>query len=211
MKYPFEADIYRTLCAIAKKGLLIERSKPVYWSWAAKTALAEAEVEYEDKEDFSIYVAFELEDDAKAKLGASKAALVIWTTTPWTLPSNMGISLHPEEEYVLTSDGFIVAKARYENMIEEEVLSGTIAQTFKGEVIENMFAINPLNKRKSELGERLHLLARLGEDWQNEKAEIEYYRAQSSWALIKFCWKEESREFEIEKMLKSDLLNNKGW
>jgi len=73
MKYEFEADIFRTLCAIAKKGLLIERSKPVYWSWAAKTALAEAEVEYEEKEDYSIYVAFELEEDAKAKLGVDKA------------------------------------------------------------------------------------------------------------------------------------------
>ncbi len=73
------------------------------------------------------------------------------------------------------------------------------------------WCLSTLNKRKSELSERLHLLARLGEDWQNEKAEIEYYRAQSSWALIKFCWKEESREFDIEKMLRSNLLNNKGW
>ena len=60
MDYKFEANIYRTLCAVAKKGLLIERSKPVYWSWAERTALAEAEVEYEEKEDYSIYVAFEL-------------------------------------------------------------------------------------------------------------------------------------------------------
>ena len=151
MKYEFEADIFRTLCAIAKKGLLIERSKPVYWSWAAKTALAEAEVEYEEKEDYSIYVAFELEDEGKAKLGVDKASIVIWTTTPWTLPSNMGISFNPEEDYVLTSDGFIVAFARYENMIEEEVLTGNIVQTFKGEVLENLFAINPLNGRKSQI------------------------------------------------------------
>ncbi len=151
MKYEFEADIFKTLCAIAKKGLLIERSKPVYWSWAAKTALAEAEVEYEEKEDYSIYVAFELEDDAKAKLGVEKASVVIWTTTPWTLPSNMGISLNPEEDYVLTSDGFIVAFARYEDMIDEEVLTGTISQTFKGELLENLFAINPLNNRKSQI------------------------------------------------------------
>ena len=60
MDYKFEANIYRTLCGVAKKGLLIERSKPVYWSWAERTALAEAEVEYEDKESHSIYVAFEL-------------------------------------------------------------------------------------------------------------------------------------------------------
>ncbi|HHD83361.1 MAG TPA: isoleucine--tRNA ligase, partial [Campylobacteraceae bacterium] len=108
MKYAFEAEIFRALCDIAKKGLLVERSKPVYWSWAAKTALAEAEVEYEDKEDYSIYVAFELDDDAKAKLGIDKGAVVIWTTTPWTLPANVGISLNPEESYVLTGDGYIV-------------------------------------------------------------------------------------------------------
>ena len=59
MDFKFEANIYRTLCSVAKKGLLIERSKPVYWSWAERTALAEAEVEYEDKESHSIYVAFE--------------------------------------------------------------------------------------------------------------------------------------------------------
>ena len=151
MKFPFEADIYRTLCQIAKKGLLVERSKPVYWSWAAKTALAEAEVEYEDKEDYSIYVAFELEDEAKEKLGVDKAAVIIWTTTPWTLPSNMGISLNPEEDYVLTSDGYIVAKARYENMIEEEVFTGSIEKTFKGELLENLFATNPLNNRRSQI------------------------------------------------------------
>jgi len=129
MDYKFEANIYRTLCSVAKKGLLIERSKPVYWSWAERTALAEAEVEYEDKESHSIYVAFELSDAAKAKASLSgKAALVIWTTTPWTLPANTGISLHPEEKYVLTTDGFIVAKALFESLLELGVVKGEIAQ-----------------------------------------------------------------------------------
>ncbi len=151
MKYKFEADIFRTLCAIAKEGLLIQRSKPVYWSWAAKTALAEAEVEYEDKEDYSIYVAFALEDEALLKLDAKEASIVIWTTTPWTLPSNVGISLNPNEDYVLTTDGYIVAKSRYDDMIKEEVFSGDIDQVFKGELIENLYAVNPLNKRRSKI------------------------------------------------------------
>ncbi len=151
LKFPFEADIYRTLCDIAKKGLLLERSKPVYWSWAAKTALAEAEVEYQDKEDYSIYVAFELNDEAKTKLAVDKAAMVIWTTTPWTLPSNVGISLNPEEEYVLTSEGLIVAKVRYEAMREEEVVSGNIVKTFASTELENLKAINPLNGRDSQI------------------------------------------------------------
>ncbi len=90
-----------------------------------RTALADAEVEYEDKEDYSIYVHFELSDAAKEKLGLEgKAGIVIWTTTPWTLPANTGISLNPEEMYVLTDDGHIVAEARYDAMIEEGVVSG---------------------------------------------------------------------------------------
>ena len=150
MKFAFEADIYKTLCEIAKKGLLVERSKPVYWSWAAKTALAEAEVEYEDKEDYSIYVAFELDSDAKKALGED-AKVVIWTTTPWTLPANMGISFNPDEDYCLTSDGFIVAKALHQALVESEVLKGEIVKTFKASILENTYAINPLNGRKSLL------------------------------------------------------------
>ena len=158
MKYAFEADIYRTLCEIAKKGLLIERSKPVYWSWAAKTALAEAEVEYEEKEDYSIYVAFDLDEDAKKALGVEKAAIVIWTTTPWTLPANTGISLNPEEPYVLTNDGYIVAKARYEALKEEGVLTGEIVREFASKDLEKTHAINPLNGRKSTIVLGEHVL-----------------------------------------------------
>ncbi|MEA1893037.1 MAG: isoleucine--tRNA ligase [Campylobacterota bacterium] len=152
MDNKFEANIYRTLCSVAKKGLLIERSKPVYWSWAERTALAEAEVEYEDKESHSIYVAFELSDAAKAKASiATKASLVIWTTTPWTLPSNTGISLHPEEKYVLTTDGYIVAKALFESLLELGVIKGDIAQEVDAKLLENEVAINPLNNRTSKI------------------------------------------------------------
>jgi len=161
MDFKFEANIFRTLCEVAKKGLLIERSKPVFWSWAERTALAEAEVEYEDKEDYSIFIAFELSDDAKAKLGldkTSKAAPVIWTTTPWTIPANTGISLNPEEEYVLTTDGYIVAKKLFNILIESEVINGTVAKTFHASELENLDAINPLNGRKSHLVLGEHVL-----------------------------------------------------
>ena len=72
------------------------------------------------------------------------------------------------------------------------------------------WCLKPLSKRRGELIERLHLLATLGEDWQNEKAELQYYQSQSDWSLLKFCYHEASREFEIERMLESDLLNNEG-
>ena len=159
MDYRFEANIYRTLCSVAKKGLLIERSKPVFWSWAERTALAEAEVEYEDKESHSIYIAFELDNDAKAKLGiTSKAAPVIWTTTPWTIPANTGISLNPEEEYVLTDSGYIIAKERYEALVTEEVISGLVVKTLSAKEFENCKAINPLNGRESRIVLGEHVL-----------------------------------------------------
>lgn len=150
MDFKFEANIYRTLCEVAQKGLLVERHKPIFWSWAARTALADAEVEYEDKEDYSIYVHFELSDAAKEKLGVEgKAGLVIWTTTPWTLPANTGISLNPDEMYVLTDDGHIVAEARYEAMIEEGVVSGHASRKIAAKEMENLLAINPVNGRTS--------------------------------------------------------------
>jgi isoleucyl-tRNA synthetase len=151
MDFKFEANIYRTLCEVAKKGLLIERSKPIYWSWAAESALAEAEIEYKDKEDYSIYVAFELKDEAKAKLNIEgKAAVIIWTTTPWTLPSNVAVVLNPEAVYVLTKEGFIVAKSRLDALVEEGVLSSNeVVKEFSAKELELKSVINPLNGRDS--------------------------------------------------------------
>jgi len=159
MDFKFEANIYRTLCSVAKKGLLIERSKPVFWSWAERTALAEAEVEYEDKESHSIFIAFELSDEAKAKLSiATKAALVIWTTTPWTIPANTGISLNPNEEYVLTTSGYIVAKELLNSLKEQEIVGGDVAKTFSAKELENLLALNPLNGKSSRIVLGEHVL-----------------------------------------------------
>ena len=152
MKNEFEANIYRALCDIAKKGLLVERSKPVYWSWAAKSALAEAEVEYKDKEDYSIYVAFKLEEEAKDALGLSEdARVIIWTTTPWTLPANVAISLNPDEEYVVSGEGYIVAGALFEKLKADGILSKDVIKSFKASTLENLYAINPLNGRRSRI------------------------------------------------------------
>ncbi len=150
MDFKFQANIYRALCKVAKRGLIVERSKPIHWSWAARTALAEAEIEYEDKEDYSIYVAFELNSEAKSKLDIENGALVIWTTTPWTLPANVGIALNPDAIYVLTKDGYIVAKERVESLVQEGVLSSNeTLKEFKSSELEHLKAINPLNGRDS--------------------------------------------------------------
>ena len=151
LKFEFEAEIYKALCQIAKKGILIERSKPVFWSWAAKSALAEAEVEYKDKEDYSIFVAFDLSDEANAKIGAKGAKAVIWTTTPWTLPANGAISLNPNEIYALTSENLILAKPLVESLVSLSITKGEIVKEFKATELEGLNAINPLNDRASKL------------------------------------------------------------
>lgn len=159
MDFAFEANIYRNLIELANNGLLVQRDKPVYWSWAAKTALAEAEVEYKEKEDWSIFVAFELSAGAKAKIGSvQQAALVIWTTTPWTLPANTGISLNPNEEYALSSDGKIVADKLFENAVNLGIISGEKVAVFSSRVLENETAINPLNQRLSRIVLGEHVL-----------------------------------------------------
>jgi isoleucyl-tRNA synthetase len=139
MDYKFEANIYRTLIGVAKEELLVERSKPVYWSWAERTALAEAEVEYEEKESDSIFVAFEVPE-----IGSS---IVIWTTTPWTLPANVGISLNPDEVYVETEKGYIVAKELLPNLD----FLGEVKREIDPKSLENLIAKNPLNGRDSKI------------------------------------------------------------
>jgi isoleucyl-tRNA synthetase len=110
----YEADIVRALARAAERGFLYRGKKPVYWCTTDRTALAEAEVEYEDHTSPSIYVAFELTKPLPdPKLAKRKAKLVIWTTTPWTLPANLAISAHPDFTYVaydLKGEVVVVAK-----------------------------------------------------------------------------------------------------
>ena len=151
MDFAFESNIYRVLCEVAKKGLLIERSKPIYWSWACETALADAEVEYHDKVSDSIFVAFDLSEQSCEKLGIAHAKAVIWTTTPWTLPANQAICLNPHAQYVLTGEGLIFAKPLLQSAVEKGLSSGAIAREFAASELENLIAKNPLNGRDSVL------------------------------------------------------------
>ena len=161
MDFKFEANIYRTLVGVAKKGLLVERSKPVYWSWAERTALAEAEVEYEDKTSDSIFVGFKLSQEAEKTLGFS-GEIVIWTTTPWTLPANVGISLNPDENYVITDNSQIIAEKLFANLKSQNILSGEIVKTFSSKILENLIVINPLNNRESRIILGDHVLMESG-------------------------------------------------
>ncbi len=96
----YEAVIVREFGRLVGRGLVYKGLKPVHWCMHCKTALAQAEVEYEDQRTPSVYVKFPLTGPLPADPAAPRPALVIWTTTPWTLPANLAIAVHPEEEYV---------------------------------------------------------------------------------------------------------------
>jgi isoleucyl-tRNA synthetase len=92
----YEAEVIRAFAGFVEAGLVYQSKKPVYWSTGAQTALAEAEVEYADREDPAIFVRFPLVSGPLA----GEASMAIWTTTPWTLPANVGIAVHPQHKYV---------------------------------------------------------------------------------------------------------------
>ncbi|MGH8095407.1 MAG: isoleucine--tRNA ligase [Chthoniobacterales bacterium] len=97
MNPAYEAAILRAFAVFVERDLVYESLKPVFWSTGAQTALAEAEVEYQDRQDTAVYVKFPV---VTGRL-KDKASLVIWTTTPWTLPANLAIAVHPKERYVM--------------------------------------------------------------------------------------------------------------
>ncbi len=111
----YEATTARELCNFMKNGSVVRSKKPIYWCPSCETALAEAEVEYYDISSPSIYVRFPLDDPKLKELIPEvdgNGYIVIWTTTPWTLPSNMAVAVHPDYDYVVVKvkgDFFILA------------------------------------------------------------------------------------------------------
>ncbi len=93
MNYDYQATIAESFLKLFEKGFIEQRLKPVPWCWDCETALADAELEYEDKTDRTVYVAF-------PKIDSDNVSFLVWTTTPWTLPANVGLALHPDLEYV---------------------------------------------------------------------------------------------------------------
>ena len=127
MNFVTEANIVRSLGKIAENGHLVKGFKPVYWSVVGGSALAEAEVEYQDKTSLSLDVRYAPQDEAAflAKFsdveGEGKVSVVIWTTTPWTLPASQAVSIHPEFNYALVEVDMGAGKERLvfaEDMVE---------------------------------------------------------------------------------------------
>lgn len=155
MSKDYEAETIRELARMFKNELIYQGVKPVYWNWTLKTALADAEVEYHNHKSPSIYVKFAIQDpETLKKIGSPKdpTSLVIWTTTPWTLPSNTGVCLHPDFEYGIFSTGaenFVIAKSLKEAFEKENQLSLNLLTTFKGADLERGLAQHPFINRTS--------------------------------------------------------------
>ncbi|PXF62979.1 isoleucine--tRNA ligase [Kangiella spongicola] len=156
MNFSFEANIVRALSKLVKNGHMFKGEKPVYWSVVGGSSLAEAEVEYQDKTSYSIYVRYPLADVAafeKAFGGVScdKTSVVIWTTTPWTLPSSQAVTVHAEFNYVLVKakteageEQFILAEDLYQQvMAESEITDFEIVATTTGDTLENLSLYHP--------------------------------------------------------------------
>jgi isoleucyl-tRNA synthetase len=162
----FESVQVRVFGEMAKKGYIYKGLKPVYWCADCETALAEAEVEYGDKTSPSIYVKFPVKDGRG--LIPEEAFVVIWTTTPWTLPANTAISLHPDYEYLLLqvdNEKYLIAKGLLENVAREVGWDNyTILKEYKGSELERVVCQHPFFERDSllVLGEHVTLEAGTG-------------------------------------------------
>ena len=153
LQQEYEAAQIGVFGEMAKKGYIYKGLKPVYWCPSCETALAEAEIEYADKTSTAIYVKF-LVQDGKEKLADSETYVVIWTTTPWTLPANLAISLHPEFTYALVEveqERWLVAEGMLEALRSIWNKDLRVVETFLGRELEGVICLNPLIERESVL------------------------------------------------------------
>lgn len=155
MDYQYEADIIRSLSKIIQKGHVHKGYKPVHWCVECGSALAEAEVEYADKTSPSIYVRFRVDNiddlpfsDKEKNVANKPISFAVWTTTPWTLPANEAVALHPDHDYVLIEgekELIIMVAERYETVIRKifHVETFTSRGSRKGRDFANVFVKHP--------------------------------------------------------------------
>ncbi len=145
----YEAEQLKVFATMVDKGLIFKGLKPVFWSPSSESALAEAEIEYHEKTSPSIYLAFKVIDGKNVI--SNDCELVIWTTTPWTIPANLAIAVHPDHEYVILATNeryFLVAKDLVEFFVKEVKLEGyKIVKTMKGRELEYITYLHPLNHK----------------------------------------------------------------
>lgn len=149
----FEAEQIKIFGKMAMDGLIYKGLKPVYWSPSSESALAEAEVEYKDIKSPTIFVKFKVKDGKD--LLTNEDSIVIWTTTPWTIPANKAIAVHPQMSYALvkTEKGnLVMLEELVPSLMEKFKLSDyEILKTFKGKEMERITAVHPLYPEKESL------------------------------------------------------------
>ncbi|MBF0487120.1 MAG: isoleucine--tRNA ligase [Nitrospirae bacterium] len=157
MDFDYEADIVAEFYKIAQAGYVYRGKKPVHWCPTCVTALAEAEVEYADKTSPSVYVKFKLDADSVIRLFGEKQGkdvfIIIWTTTPWTLPANLALAVHPDVDYaVVDGEGvsYIVAAPLLDKLVDIG-LGGTIVKQVKGNTLAGLHAHHPFIDRRSRV------------------------------------------------------------
>ncbi|MFB4394466.1 MULTISPECIES: isoleucine--tRNA ligase [unclassified Pseudomonas] len=160
MNFANEAGEIRALAEMVKQGFVFKGLKPVNWCFDCGSALAEAEVEYADKKSQTIDVAFPVADADKlaAAFGlaslAKPAAIVIWTTTPWTIPANQALNIHPEFKYALVDTGerlLVLAEELVEACLKRYALEGSIIATAPGSALELVNFRHPFYDRLSPI------------------------------------------------------------
>ena len=158
MNFANEAGEIRALAEMVKQGFVFKGLKPVNWCFDCGSALAEAEVEYADKKSQTIDVAFPVADEAKlaAAFGldalTKPAAIVIWTTTPWTIPANQALNIHPEFKYALVDTGerlLVLAEELVESCLKRYNLEGSVIATAQGSALELINFRHPFYDRLS--------------------------------------------------------------
>lgn len=160
----YEAKQIEVFAKMAEKGLIFRGLKPVYWSTSSESALAEAEIEYKDKKDPSMFVAFDIIKGNGIVDNGDK--LIIWTTTPWTLPGNLAVAVGEEIEYCkvkYNEKSYIVAKELVENLtIEFNWEEYEIISTFNGKEIERIVYKHPFMDRESIVVVGYHVTTQSG-------------------------------------------------
>jgi len=155
----FEVEQIKVFADMYKKGYIYRDLKPVYWCEDCRTALAEAEIEYEDDTATSIFVKFAVKEDHgvfDGTVDTSKLYFVIWTTTPWTMPGNQAVTVNPEFDYAIVSvnnEYYVIAKEMIESVMKEaEIVEYTVLdKTFKGGELENILLQHPMLSKTSRV------------------------------------------------------------
>ena len=146
----YETNVYKAFDVLYKNGYIYKGRKPIHWCYQCKTALAEAEIEYQDEKSPSIYVAFSIEQEF---FGFDKLNLIVWTTTPWTLPANVAVAVHPDFNYaIVAAQGkhWILVEDLVETVMEKVAFNDyKIEKILKGSELEGIASNHPFYDRKS--------------------------------------------------------------